>query len=173
MTDRGKAGRADSLRRLSNLAVRGMTWEEFDAYRRRSVHTYAAEHVQAGDWSPDQALELAEKETDELLPDGVETPGMVLLVGESAGQMIGIVWAGPAPRQRPGWWIYDLEVVPDERGRGYGRALLNAAEREIERRGGDTVGLNVFGGNDTARRLYESSGYEITSAQMSKRLPGG
>ncbi|MDQ6605550.1 MAG: GNAT family N-acetyltransferase [Actinomycetota bacterium] len=158
---------------MSDLVVRGMTRDEFDAYRRRSASMYAAEHVRAGDWHPDQALELAEKETDELLPDGVETSGVVLLVGERAGQVVGIVWAGPAPRQRPGWWIYDIEVVPAERGRGYGRALLEAAEREIRRLGGNTVGLNVFGGNDTARGLYESSGYEITSALMRKRLTAG
>jgi ribosomal protein S18 acetylase RimI-like enzyme len=158
---------------MSNLLVRGMTRDEFDAYRRRSVTMYAAEHVRAGDWHPDQALELAEKETDELLPEGVETSGVVLLVGESAGQVVGIVWAGPASRQGPGWWIYDIEVVPGERGRGYGRALLEAAEQEIQRRGGDAVGLNVFGGNDTARGLYESSGYEMTSAQMRKRLGAG
>ena len=155
---------------MSDLFVRGMTPDEFAAYRRRSVSAYADEHVRAGDWSPDQAWELAEKETDELLPDGVKTAGAVLLVGESAGQVVGIVWTGPAPRGGPGWWIYDIEVVPDQRGRGYGRVLLEAAEREILRRGGDTVGLNVFGGNDAARRLYESSGYAITSAQMRKPL---
>lgn len=155
---------------MSDLLVRGMTPDEFDAYRRRSVSTFAAERVRAGDWCPDQALELAEKETDGLLPDGVQTPGMVLLVGESAGQLVGIVWAGPAPRRGAGWWIYDIEVVPDKRGRGYGRALLEAAEHEIRCRGGDTVGLNVFGSNDAARRLYESSGYALTSAQMRKPL---
>ena len=72
---------ADSLCGMSDLFVRGMTPDEFDAYRRRSVSTYAAEHVRAGDWCPDQALELAEKETDELLPDGVKTAGGCLAGG--------------------------------------------------------------------------------------------
>jgi ribosomal protein S18 acetylase RimI-like enzyme len=80
------------------------------------------------------------------------------------------VWAGRAPRQRPGWWIYDLEVVPGQRGRGYGRALPAAAEHAVEGRGAETLRLNVFGGNPTAQRLYESAGYEITSLQMRKRL---
>lgn len=155
---------------MSDLVIRGMTQAQFEAYRRRSVSAYAAGHVQAGDWSPDQAQELAEMETDELLPDGVATPGMVLLVGECAGEMVGLVWVGPAPRQRPGWWIYDIEVVPGHRGRGHGRALLDAAEHEVQRRGGDIVALNVFGGNDVARALYESAGYQITSLQMRKQL---
>jgi ribosomal protein S18 acetylase RimI-like enzyme len=32
------------------------------------------------------------------------------------------------------------------------------------------VGLNVFGTNQTAIRLYESLGYEVLSQQMAKRL---
>jgi ribosomal protein S18 acetylase RimI-like enzyme len=158
---------------VSDVVVRPMSAAEFDAYRQRSVSAYAAEHVRAGNWSADQALDLAEQETDELLPDGLDTPGVIFLVGETAGQMIGHIWAGPAPRQRPGWWIYDLEVVPSERRRGYGRMLLDAVEIEITRRGGETVGLNVFGGNDIARRLYESLGYGTISVQMRKRLTPG
>ena len=155
---------------MSNLLVRRMTQTEYEAYRRRSASAYAAEHVRAGDWRPDQAQELAEREFDELLPQGVATPLMVLLVGEYAGEMVGIVWVGTAPRQRPGWWIYDIEVVPECRGRGHGRALLNAAEREVLRTGGDTIALNVFGGNNVARSMYESAGYQLTSAQMRKQL---
>jgi ribosomal protein S18 acetylase RimI-like enzyme len=45
---------------------------------------------------------------------------------------------------------------------------LQAAEREAQRHGADAIGLNVFGGNDAARRLYESSGYQVTSIQMRK-----
>ncbi len=155
---------------MSNLVVRRMAPAEYETYRRRSATTYAAEHVQAGDWSRDQAQELAEKEFDELLPDGVATRGMVLLVGESDDEVAGIVWVGAAPRQQPGWWIYDIEVVPEHRGRGHGRALLDAAEREVRRAGVETIGLNVFGGNDAAWALYESAGYELTSAQMRKQL---
>jgi ribosomal protein S18 acetylase RimI-like enzyme len=145
-----------------------MTPDEFDLYRRRAVGEYAAEHVRAGDWSQEEAERRAAKETDDLLPDGVDTPGMVLLVAEAEGELVGLVWLGRAPRQQVGWWIYDIEVVSAQRRRGYGRALLAAAEREAQSRGGGAIGLNVFGGNDAARRLYESSGYQLTSIQMRK-----
>jgi ribosomal protein S18 acetylase RimI-like enzyme len=80
------------------------------------------------------------------------------------------VWVGRAPGKRAGWWIYDIEVVPDQRGHGYGRALLGAAEGEAQRHGGDSIGLNVFGGNNVARGLYESSGYQVSAIQMRKRF---
>jgi ribosomal protein S18 acetylase RimI-like enzyme len=147
-----------------------MTQEEFDVYRRRSISEYAAEHVRAGNWSAEEAEQRAEQETDDLLPNGVDTPGMVLLVGETAGEAVGLIWVGIAPKQRAGWWIYDIEIVPEQRRRGYGRALLEAAEREVEKRGGDSVGLNVFGGNVLATSLYESSGYQVTAIHMRKSL---
>jgi ribosomal protein S18 acetylase RimI-like enzyme len=169
---RAVAERARSVRFriVVGFQVRAMTKEEFSPYRRRAISEYAAEHVRAGNWSPEQAERRAAEETDELLPDGVDTAGMVLLVGEAAGEVVGLVWVGPAPGERAGWWIYDIEVVPAQRGRGYGRALLDAAEREARRRGGDSIGLNVFGGNDAARGLYESAGYQVASIQMRKRF---
>jgi len=152
------------------LRIRSMTPEEFAAYRRRSIAKYTAKHVRAGTWSQEAAERRAAREAEELLPGGIDTPGMVLLVGETADAVVGLVWVGPAPQQRPGWWIYDIQVIAEQRRHGYGRALLHAAEREIERRGGDAVSLNVFGWNNAARRLYESSGYEVRAILMGRDL---
>ena len=104
------------------------------------------------------------------MPDGLDTAGMALLVGETGGEVVGLVWVGPAPAGRAGWWIYDIEVVPDRRGQGYGRALLEAAERHAQHRGAESIGLDVFGGNDVALGLYESSGYEVAATRMLKRF---
>jgi GNAT superfamily N-acetyltransferase len=68
-------------------------------------------------------------------------------------------------------WIYAIEVKPEHRGRGYSRALLVAAERAAASHGATEIGLNVFGPNAVARRLCETSGYEVKSLQMSKPLP--
>lgn len=38
------------------------------------------------------------------------------------------------------------------------------------RRGVAELGLNVFGSNATARHLYESLGFQVTSQQMAKPL---
>jgi ribosomal protein S18 acetylase RimI-like enzyme len=147
-----------------------MTQEEFSSYRRRAISQYAAELVRAGASTAEQAEQQATRESDAYLPDGADTGAMALLVGETAGEPVGVVWVGPAPAGRAGWWIYDIEVEPAQRGRGYGRALLEAAEREAKRRGGHSIGLNVFGGNDVALSMYESSGYEVAAIQMQKRF---
>lgn len=166
-----EALRRSRLRNVDELQIRPMTAAEFADYRERTISDYAAEHVRAGNWSPSQAEQLAAQQTDELLPHGVETPGMLLLIAETAGEgVIGIVWIELQHRQTTGAWIYDIVIVPEQRGRGYGRALLRAAEREVEKHGVKSIALNVFGGNTAARHLYESSGYEVTSLFMRKRL---
>jgi ribosomal protein S18 acetylase RimI-like enzyme len=155
---------------VGDLHIRAMTQDEFGSYRQRAISHYAGELVRAGASTAEQAEQQATKETDDSLPDGADTSGVALLVAEIAGEVVGLVWVGPAPTGRAGWWIYDIEVLPAQRGRGYGRALLEAAEREARRRGGDSIGLNVFGGNDVALSMYESSGYQVAAIQMQKRF---
>jgi ribosomal protein S18 acetylase RimI-like enzyme len=156
---------------MERLRLRPMTAAEFKIYRARLIPAYAAENVQAGDWDPDQAETLAARETDDLLPAGPQTPGMLVLAAENGnGEQVGQVWIALS-RPGPGSaWIYDIEISPGHRGRGYGRALLQAAEERARQHGASAIGLNVFGANTVARNLYESSGYQATSLVMRKPL---
>ena len=45
---------------------------------------------------------------------------------------------------------------------------MEFAEDEARRRGIAKVALNVFGGNELARRLYVSLGYQETAVHMEK-----
>ena len=47
-----------------------------------------------------------------------------------------------------------------------------AVEVEAARHGAASIGLNVFGTNDVARRLYQSAGYRVATMQMNKDLAG-
>ena len=146
---------------------------EFDTFRVKLVREYAAAGVSAGRWSAEEAEEQSAAQTSELLPKGLESPRVLLMMAENdETETIGHVWVG-LDRRGPvggGAWIYDIEVVEAYRGQGYGRATLHAAEQETLKNGVSTLGLNVFGTNTVARTLYESSGYEITSQQMQKEI---
>ena len=54
--------------------------------------------------------------------------------------------------------IHDLAVLPAARGRGVGKALLDAVEAEALKRGAAKITLEVLSGNP-ARRLYAREGY--------------
>jgi ribosomal protein S18 acetylase RimI-like enzyme len=154
------------------LRLRPMTGEEHAQWSERQLRQYAAEATEAGKWAPDEAVEQARAETAQALPHGVQTAGMLFLVAEAPdGTPVGRLWLSlQAPRAPGTAWVYDIEVEPALRGRGYGRALLAAAERELAARGATAVGLNVFAQNATALRLYETSGYAVTARQMRKPL---
>jgi GNAT superfamily N-acetyltransferase len=79
-------------------------------------------------------------------PPPSATQRAVLLVGQVTGQMAGTLGVGLTPPPQIGWWLFDIEVVPEHRRRGYGGLLLEAAEREVRSRGGDPLGLNVLVG---------------------------
>ena len=68
-------------------------------------------------------------------------------------------------------WVYNIEVDPAFRGRGYGRAAMILAEEEARSRGMTSLGLNVHGQNTVARSMYDSLGYGVTALQMKKPLP--
>jgi ribosomal protein S18 acetylase RimI-like enzyme len=84
-----------------------------------------------------------------------------------------MLWLRIEPRaDGPHAFGFDFQVRPELRRRGYGRAIMLAAERECRVRGVASVGLNVFGRNLGAHSLYEQLGFEATAIQMTKRLSG-
>ncbi len=69
-------------------------------------------------------------------------------------------------RCRPALWSSGLEsylaelyVVPPFRGRGLGRAVLQAAMDEARRRGADRMDLGTSESDVAARRMYEGMGF--------------
>lgn len=54
--------------------------------------------------------------------------------------------------------IHDLAVLPEARGKGVGKALLDAVEAEALKRGAVKITLEVLSGNP-ARRLYAREGF--------------
>jgi ribosomal protein S18 acetylase RimI-like enzyme len=149
-----------------------MTEAEFDEFFARSIRNYADTHVAAGNWSREDAEERAAAAGANLLPAGFATDDMLFLIAEAADEAVGWLWlALPSPGgERGDAWVYDIEVVADQRGKGYGRALLAAAETELRSRGVAAVSLQVFGHNLAAKQLYETSGYQLTSQLMRKEL---
>lgn len=85
------------------------------------------------------------------------------LASTDDGTVVGAIILGTIPGDPPrsGPWIIDL--YRDPAYRGVGRALL---QRALALARVDTLGLIVTEGNDTARRLYESIGFELISSAL-------
>ena len=97
------------------------------------------------------------------LTESVTVPGgQVMLVAEVQGRPVGMAF-GLFDKERAktghaaGMW-----VDPDARGRGAGRALLDAAIAWARSRALDRLELWVTQGNSPAVRLYERAGFADT-----------
>ena len=90
---------------------------------------------------------------------------LVVAARDEAGAVVGglvgeTLWAGTGD----GWLqIAFLWVAEPARGRGLGRRLLHAAEREAARRGCRHVALDTF--EFQARPFYERQGYVVFGVQ--------
>jgi ribosomal protein S18 acetylase RimI-like enzyme len=148
-----------------------MTQSEFDAFLERTIPEYAEEKSRAGYWTPEEALEKSRLEFAELLPDGLHSKDHYLYTLHDEGVPVGIIWLKANPdRPTKNGFIFELYVEPDQRGKGYGRMLMQLIEEKARELGLKSIGLHVFGFNHVARKLYESLGYETTSVNMSKNL---
>ena len=82
-------------------------------------------------------------------------PSVVRLKAEVDGVMVGFI-AGDIRRSQHMAWIATIGVLPEYRGRGIGRALLDACEAQIQE---PRIRLCVRASNQTAIQLYLNNGY--------------
>ena len=107
----------------------------------------------------------------------IEGADSAAFVAERGAHVIGFVTGAMADedisffRPRRYCCVGVMGVVPAERGRGVGRALMAALERWAHAHSAAEVHLNVWTFNDAAIRLYAELGYEPRTQLMVKRLP--
>jgi ribosomal protein S18 acetylase RimI-like enzyme len=79
-----------------------------------------------------------------------------VLVGRHGGAIVATVMVGHDGHRG---WFYYLAVDPDVQGRGFGRAMTQAAEAWLVERGIAKAQLMVRADNDRVRAFYEALGY--------------
>jgi len=67
-------------------------------------------------------------------------------------------------------FVLDIELAPNARGRGLGRATMVAAEQAARSLGASVMRLNVFGHNAPARRLYAARGFRVARTALALRV---
>ena len=94
-------------------------------------------------------------------------PDSTVLALDPPGGTAGRIWFTATP---PSGWVQAVQVSPAHRGRGFGRALMLAAEARCRASGVTGLGLNVFTTNTVALHLYDSLGYGVRMRQLWKSL---
>jgi ribosomal protein S18 acetylase RimI-like enzyme len=83
-------------------------------------------------------------------------PNSAVLVGRHAGAIVATVMVGHDGHRG---WFYYLAVDPALQGKGFGRAMTQAAEVWLVSRGIAKAQLMVRAENDRVRAFYEALGY--------------
>ncbi|MFN0127588.1 MAG: GNAT family N-acetyltransferase [Verrucomicrobiales bacterium] len=146
---------------------------EYADFFEASVSGYAQDNVDAGRWSPTDALALARSESERLLPQGPDTPGHYIYAirAEPDGDALGYIWYATLHRGiSTVAFVYQLMVKPDHRRQGHARAALLQAEQLALKQGHEAMALNVFAPNKAALSLYLSLGYGYTNHSMAKPI---
>jgi ribosomal protein S18 acetylase RimI-like enzyme len=143
---------------LANITLEPMTIEQYEDNREHLVSEYASSLVRAGIFDEREAAADAKRQTAMMMPRGLFTKSHSWFVLKSADETVGTLWLFESRIDSSGH-IYDVEIAPQHRGRGFGRAAMIAAENYFRGRNARYLELNVFGYNNVARALYESLGY--------------
>lgn len=153
------AARADlpALGRLAALLVR--THHDFDPRRfiaatPRTAHGYAS-----------------------FLGTQLAAPGVVVLVAERGGELLGYTYAGVEGSdwmslRGPAGVLHDIVVDPAHRGLGVGGMLLEATVGELRVRGAPRVVLSTAARNEAAQRMFARAGFRPTMIEMTRELAG-
>jgi GNAT superfamily N-acetyltransferase len=153
------------------VEFRPMRDDEFAAWLPLMRERYAEDMIRDAGLTPQEARSKAEADVERLFPGGEPSPDQTVFVIEADGEPAGDLWLAERDDSLQRCvFVFDIRLDESQRGKGYGRAAMLFAEEEARRRGHDTVALNVFGGNEVARNLYRSLGYEERAVAMSKRL---
>jgi ribosomal protein S18 acetylase RimI-like enzyme len=139
---------------------------DLEAWLPVSLAAYIDSRIEAGE-SRAVATRIATEQRAQAFPGGVPVSGHHLFHVLVGGERVGMVWVGPSVGEdERARYLYNVEVDADKRGRGYGRAAVRAAERWTAAQGASRLSLNVWGGNDVARGLYDSMGYVVAATHM-------
>ena len=158
---------------MTDIRLRPMTTDEFEAWRPWAVEEYALEDVEHKHVDPDRARDNMSAFVGSALARGPRTEGHRISIVEDAvtGERVGYTWWGDRELDAgPTAWIYDVYIDEPHRGKGYGRGLMEAVEAQVREAGLPRMELHVWVSNERARSLYRSLGFEPMGMEMFKQL---
>jgi ribosomal protein S18 acetylase RimI-like enzyme len=145
-----------------------MNSDEYQKYISSAIKSYAEEKVLAGNWNQEESISKAEEEYKRLLPNGEKTESNFLYTILDEAKTIGVIWLAQLSENRG--YIYDINILEEYQGFGYGKEAMKQIENVGKKLGMKKIGLHVFGHNKVARGLYDKLGYQTTNVLMEKEI---
>jgi len=96
-----------------------------------------------------------------------------LFIAEKNGQKIGYIDGGKKDisyRKSRYFEINDMGVIPEKRGQGIGKLLLQAATKWVKKNGYQRIYINCYAKNKKALSFYQRSGYSEIDICLEKKI---
>lgn len=153
------------------MRLRPMLEHEYPAYLEYFIPEYAEEIASNYRLSLDDSRARAKQEMAEYLPEGIHTPGQVLVCLcteiNSTEQHVGYLWYKPDSLLRT-VFIYDFHIFGHHQGQDLAKKALSVFEQGLQAQNFTEIKLRVAGDNPRAQHVYQASGFGITGINMSK-----
>ncbi|GAA0495750.1 putative N-acetyltransferase YycN [Paractinoplanes deccanensis] len=151
---------------MTEVRLEPMTEDEYKPWRAEAEAHYARSAVASGQSEQDAARAAADTYA-RLLPGEFDTPGNHFWYAYDGDRRVGFLWIKVDHSTA---FVHNVAVEAGLRRRGYGRAIMLAAERWCHDNGLTRMSLHVFAHNTGARALYEQLGFAETGRNMAKAL---
>ncbi|WED27625.1 GNAT family N-acetyltransferase [Vibrio sp. DW001] len=153
------------------VVLREMRQEEYPAYCEYFIDDYSQEIALNYGHSMDVSIELAKKDLNKSFPTGLDNNNQSLLCidAELNGTLclVGYLWHSINIADGS-TFIYDFFIAGEYRGKGLGKQVISALERQLHSVGIKQIKLRVAYQNKRALKLYQDVGFAITGINMSK-----
>lgn len=148
-----------------------MNEAEFDRYLEFLIPDYAGDLSENFLLPLEKAMEESENLMKGLFPDKQNSVGQYIfnIYSVEEDQNIGVIWYNIQTESNKAY-IFHILIHEAFRKRGFASVVLKELEETVKSSGVTSIGLNVFGTNPDAQRLYEKLGYQTASTAMRKRI---
>lgn len=152
------------------VKMRPMSKVEYEAWKGPSIERYVADKVRMNGVERAAALEIAKKDFERSMGDGLNTKNsFIYTLYSEEFENLGMLWWGLRGDEGNHLaWLLEIWLSEDARGKGVGKQAMKLFEVDAKEKGAKRLGLHVFGDNEAAIGLYEKSGYTTADLVMYK-----
>lgn len=148
-----------------------MTEEEFDQYLAYFMPDYAKDLAENYMIPYEKAMKESKELMDQLLPDKQNSAEQLVynIYSTDEDKTVGVIWYNIQSDSNKAY-IYHIFIKAEFRKKGFATLVLQELEESMKSVGVTSMGLNVFGTNPNAYKLYKKLGYQVQSTAMGKRV---
>ncbi len=132
---------------------------------------YILSHAVSSTYDATQ-IEISEEKAVAMLQGVLDKGGFYLIAKEEDGTITGWILLGKNTdyfTDQTYGFIYEIYVLPEHRGKGLSKLLINEGNAYWKSQGYDEVRLNVFASN-FAKEIYRKMGFEEVNFIMKAKL---